>query len=656
MTIDIAIASVPYIGYASPPAAPALLKGHLLKHGFTSKVFEFNIEFKNFFTDKAELGELINYWAGVLQTLSEELSHQYHQRLRECANRIINAGAGWLGVSVFSRDSVKFVSDFLPYLVELKSSNQKILLGGHGLTALVLDDLSPYYDCYILGDGEIALLELLKGNMSYPGINSSGVQISNLDDIGWADYSDYNLAAGYDSWYDNTTLIPITGSKGCVRDCSFCNVNSIWEKFKYRRGSSLAQEIIHNYEKTNHKHFHFTDSLINGNLRELLIMMQELAKYNEATGAGISWGGQWISRKQKGLPKDYYKLIAASGGRNLTIGVETGSDQVRAHMKKGFTNDDLDAEMEQFSKHGITCGFFIIVGYPTETEEDFKDTLRMLKRYVKYVADGTLIGVGAGPGFIPDDTVPLAKQNLIQLYNPNSTVRWRSKHSNHLENVRRKLLIQKVLNNLSYPSNNVEYDLLPILKKSSTMFSEQDKSLVRELLLIPNTEVDSDFLAPSEPEEIELELLLEGASGETLPDITIQVNNTVLFSGQLDGLQTFCYTVSDCRRRNLVTIKLNNKIEGLSVEESHKHVMLKELVINGSRFRQDKIYMMGRVHTQQEKKSDNGLYSNGTLKIFFENPVHKYFIKQQRFFFESRYVSNKILIDKISTLFEHFVQ
>ena len=325
-------------------------------------------------------------------------------------------------------------------------------------------------------------------------------------------------------------------------------------------------------------------------------------------------------------------------------------------MKKGFTNQDLDAEMEQFSKHGITCGFFIVVGYPTETEEDFKDTLRMLKRYVKYVADGTLIGVGTGSGFIPDATTPLAKQNIVHLYDANSNIRWKSTHSNHLENVRRRLLIQKVLNNLSYPSNDVEYELLPILKKSSTLFSEQDKELAQELLPITNTDVDLDFLAPTKPEEVNLELLLEGSPGETLPDITIRINNTILFSGLIDGVQQFCYTIQDRRWRNLITITLNNKIADLSIKESHKQVLIKELIINGSRFRHDKIYMMGRVKSQQEKKFGNGLFSNGSLKIFFKNPVHKYFIKQQSFFFESRYVSNKALIDKVSALFEHFVR
>ena len=86
------------------------------------------------------------------------------------------------------------------------------------------------------------------------------------------------------------------------------------------------------------KNFYFTDSLINGNVKELKNMMRHLTEYRERTGADIRWGGQWIVRSQRELPKDYYQLIKSSGGFNITMGVETGSDSVRAHMKKNFTN------------------------------------------------------------------------------------------------------------------------------------------------------------------------------------------------------------------------------------------------------------------------------------------------------------------------------
>jgi radical SAM superfamily enzyme len=52
--------------------------------------------------------------------------------------------------------------------------------------------------------------------------------------------------------------------------------------------------------------------------------------------------------------------------------------------------------MEQYSKNKIQVYFLIIVGFPTETDDDFQQTLAMLTKYQKYVADGTIIGVNLG--------------------------------------------------------------------------------------------------------------------------------------------------------------------------------------------------------------------------------------------------------------------
>jgi hypothetical protein len=65
-------------------------------------------------------------------------------------------------------------------------------------------------------------------------------------------------------------------------------------------------------------------------------------------------------------------------------------------MQKGFNNEDLDYNMEQYSKNKMQVYLLLIVGFPTETDQDFQDTLDMLTRYQRYVADGTIIGVNLG--------------------------------------------------------------------------------------------------------------------------------------------------------------------------------------------------------------------------------------------------------------------
>jgi threonylcarbamoyladenosine tRNA methylthiotransferase CDKAL1 len=66
----------------------------------------------------------------------------------------------------------------------------------------------------------------------------------------------------------------------------------------------------------------------------------------------------------------------------LHIPVQSGSERVVRDMGRNHTVADFESVVAQFRKDipGITIATDVIVGYPTETEEDFQDTVRMLGR------------------------------------------------------------------------------------------------------------------------------------------------------------------------------------------------------------------------------------------------------------------------------------
>jgi radical SAM superfamily enzyme YgiQ (UPF0313 family) len=67
------------------------------------------------------------------------------------------------------------------------------------------------------------------------------------------------------------------------------------------------------------------------------------------------------------------------GGANMvSIGIESASEAVRNHMQKGFTNEDMWYTFEQLKANNVKIGIMMLVGYPTETKEDFQETLNML--------------------------------------------------------------------------------------------------------------------------------------------------------------------------------------------------------------------------------------------------------------------------------------
>lgn len=324
---DIVITSLPGMDKDKPAPGPAFLKGFLEPLGYKVKVIDGN-----------QLDDL--------ERIHLEIS-QYDFK--------------WLGISVFSYlqkdDALKLAEEY-----------DNVLFGGSGV------DINWPRKNYIVGEGEYALLEFLKGNLDYPGINGNQPkQIENIEDLPPPDYSDVMHKHNYD------TAI-ISGSRGCVRKCTFCDVMTIWPKYKWKTGKKIADDMHEVANKTGLKKIGFSDSLVNGSMKHFRDMCSELAKREKK----IQWNGQFIVRGAKTFSSEDFDNLANSGCNGLTMGIESGSEAVRDHMRKKFSNEDIEYFVTNLGDRNIKMKFLLIVGYPTETEEDFEMTLEMLKKYGKY--------------------------------------------------------------------------------------------------------------------------------------------------------------------------------------------------------------------------------------------------------------------------------
>jgi radical SAM superfamily enzyme YgiQ (UPF0313 family) len=265
--------------------------------------------------------------------------------------------------------------------------------------------------------------------------------------------------------------IPITGSRGCIRKCSFCDIHVAWKKYRYRSGKSIAKELIYHYKKYNVRNFWFTDSLINGsmkNFRELCECLVEFYQANDLSLRHFNWGGQFIVRDERSMTVKDYQLAAAAGMNGVAMGIESLSESVRDHMKKGFSNKDLDFTLEQIHANNMNCYFLMIVGYPTETLDDFIYAIDKFTDYQKYALDGTIYGVNLGSTASIDEGTPLWHQidqldmdpqrqslgyNWLSLANPSLTLK---------ERVRRRIVLQEKLMDLGYKIWNGDSQLLKL--------------------------------------------------------------------------------------------------------------------------------------------------------------------------------------------------
>jgi len=459
--MDIVIAIPPSItaDFRFTLSGPAMLKGQLLENGYTAKIMDLNSELNDLDISDTKKTILDNFFIhydfynNATWTIISEIINKWAKDICACNPRFV-------GFSVFSFNSQR-ATRLLSIAIKKHNPTIKIVIGGQGIIPSNFNNVmleSHLIDYYVVGDGEHALLELIKGNSDYPGINGrEAVQIDDLDSLAIPDFSDYVMKHYIHKSRNNQLVLPITGSRGCVRNCTFCDVRSTWEKFRYRSGANILKEIVTQINRYPVNGFQFTDSLINGSMSAFAELVDQLSEYRISLPKEkqFFWDSHYIVRPEKYMSPEYFDKLANSGARSLLIGVESGSEQVRQHMEKGFTQEDLDYNLKHLDRVGIKVRFMIIVGYPTETLADFQATLDMFTNYQHYVKSGLIEELSLGNSLILLENTPLHdRKKELDIYQRGTDVNdWVSLTNPTLdyhERLRRRIVLQSHVENLGY--------------------------------------------------------------------------------------------------------------------------------------------------------------------------------------------------------------
>jgi radical SAM superfamily enzyme YgiQ (UPF0313 family) len=180
----------------------------------------------------------------------------------------------------------------------------------------------------------------------------------------------------------------------------------LWKKFKKRDADEVFKEMLFQIGKTNIRDFYFRDSLINGSISEFNKLMSLIADYNSKTNDKITWSSFFIFRNQLQMTEQDWEAAARGGADTLVVGVESLVDSIRYHMKKKFTNADIDFSLAMAKKYNINIIMLLIVGYVTETEKDFQAALQWLEDHVEY-AKNPLKEISVGGTLIVTDLTEL---------------------------------------------------------------------------------------------------------------------------------------------------------------------------------------------------------------------------------------------------------
>ena len=189
--------------------------------------------------------------------------------------------------------------------------------------------------------------------------------------------------------FKHKALVNIT--YGCNNFCTYCIVPYTRGREKSRSLRAVKQEII---------------NLVNDGVKEVMLLGQNVNSFRDADGNNFATliraldevEGLERIRFMTSHPKDLSdELIACFGDckklcHNIHLPVQSGSDEVLRRMNRHYNRQRY---MEIVEKLRATCPDLsistdIIVGFPGETEEDFLDTLSLV-REVEYDSAFTFI-------------------------------------------------------------------------------------------------------------------------------------------------------------------------------------------------------------------------------------------------------------------------
>ena len=167
----------------------------------------------------------------------------------------------------------------------------------------------------------------------------------------------------------------LLSSRGCPFHCSFCSPsirNSTGKRYRFQSPKRTVDEIEFLVKNFQINALSFEDDLFTLNKKRVIEMCQEIINRN----IKISWT---VATRLDSLDFKLANWMKKAGCFGMSVGIESGSDRVLSLVNKGEKIRDLKKGMAILKKVGIAVTTNLIIGHPTETLRELKQTLNLVK-------------------------------------------------------------------------------------------------------------------------------------------------------------------------------------------------------------------------------------------------------------------------------------
>lgn len=306
-------------------------------------------------------------------------------------------GADLIGISLTGINQI-IPSFVLAGMIKKKNPAIKIVLGGSVPTRWFADrnnlpNIFEFVDYVIVNEGEVpivALVDYLEGRSSIQDVP----QLFYLNDNKEITYNNLPISnpeicalptpvfnkADIGRYLSPVPSLPLLGCRGCYWcKCTFCDHSFVYNNDYRPANVDKVLFDINNYiDEYNVRYINFHDEAMTPS--GLLGLSNRLIE----DGADIKWSTD--ARLDRGLTYDILKTAHKAGLSILFFGLESINNRVIKLMNKGTHVDVSKRILTDAKMVGIGAHCFFICGFPTETIEEYQETVDFVIRNKDIIA------------------------------------------------------------------------------------------------------------------------------------------------------------------------------------------------------------------------------------------------------------------------------
>jgi len=258
-----------------------------------------------------------------------------------------------------------------------------VIVGGGWATIQPEQTLSNSTIDYVcVGEGEITFHEFLKNYPDVDNVQGIGTKhyvnerrpfIENLDTLPFPAWHLLQL--------QKYKRVSINTSRGCPFKCIFCAVHKfLGRKWRARSVQSVLEEIELLVYKFKVRHITFGDSNLTFKMERFEQICDEIVERKIRTEFDVIQG----VRADRLTPR-LLKKMKEAGFTEVIIAPESGSQRVLDEViGKKLDLSCVEPIAKKCKEIGLRLGAFFVVGFPWETMEEIKQTLRFAAKLRSY--------------------------------------------------------------------------------------------------------------------------------------------------------------------------------------------------------------------------------------------------------------------------------